>query len=148
MDSLIVWTAQNLLWLMVVGFAAIWLFIETRPKKLHVAVEAGLGLVLALALLYVAKSVHHDPRPFVQNPHIRPLFAHGRDDGFPSDHSLAAGLIATLAWLRHRLLGLSFVAAALAIAWARVAAHVHHLQDVASGLLVGALAAVLASLLV
>jgi membrane-associated phospholipid phosphatase len=148
MDSLIAWTAQNLLWLMVAGFAAIWLFIETRPRKLQVAVEAAIGLVLALALLYVAKSVHHDPRPFVQNPHIRPLFAHGRDDGFPSDHSLAAGLIATLVLLRHRLLGLPFVAAALAIAWARVAAHVHHLQDVAAGLLLGALAAVLASLLV
>lgn len=146
MDSLIVWTAQYLLWLMVAGFAAIWLFMETRPAKIHLAAEAAIGLVLALAFLYVAKSVHHDPRPFVQNRHIRPLFAHGRDDGFPSDHSLAAGLIAALVWLRHRFLALPFIAAAVAIAWARVAAHVHHLQDVIAGLLLGTLAAVLASL--
>lgn len=148
MDSFITWTAQYLLWLMVAGFAAVWLFIEARPAKLRLGAEAAVGLVLALLFLYVAKSVHHDPRPFVQNPHIRPLFAHGRDDGFPSDHSLAAGLIATLVWLRHRLLGLAFIAGAAAIAWARVAAHVHHLQDVAAGLLLGALAAVLAALLV
>ena len=104
--------------------------------------------MLMVIFLYVAKSVHHDPRPFVQNPHIKPLFGHSRDDGFPSDHSLAAGLIATLIVLRHRLLGLLFVAAAVAIAWARVAAHVHHLQDVVAGLLLGALAAVLARLVV
>src|SRR5438270_497035 len=36
--------------------------------------------------------------------------------------------------------------AAAAIAWARVAAHVHHLQDVLAGLALGALAAVIASL--
>jgi undecaprenyl-diphosphatase len=146
--ALIVWTAQYLLWLMAAGFAATWLLLEAGSTKVHLAAEAALGLALALAFLYVAKSVHHDPRPFVQNPHIRPLFAHGRDDGFPSDHSLAAGLIATLVWLRHRLLGLLFIAAALAIAWARVAAHVHHLQDVVTGLLLGALASILASLVV
>jgi undecaprenyl-diphosphatase len=93
-------------------------------------------------LLYIAKTVHHDPRPFVQNPHITPLFGHSRDDGFPSDHSLAAGLIATLVFLRHRLVGLLLAVAAVLIAWARVAAHVHHLQDVLAGLLLGALAAV------
>ena len=98
--------------------------------------------------LYIAKSVHHDPRPFVSDPHVRPLFGHSRDDGFPSDHSLAAGLIAGLVFLRHRLLGIPFVAAAVAIAWARVAAHVHHLQDVVAGLLLGGLAALLAWVIV
>jgi membrane-associated phospholipid phosphatase len=83
----------------------------------------------------VAKSVHADPRPFVANPHITPLFHHGRDDGFPSDHSLAAALIAVLLLIRHRLIAVPFTVAAVAIAWARVAAHVHHLQDVVAGLL-------------
>jgi undecaprenyl-diphosphatase len=35
---------------------------------------------------------------------------------------------------------------AAAIGWARVAAHVHHLQDVLAGLALGVLAAVLANL--
>lgn len=148
MDSVIVWVAQYLLWVMVAGFAAVWLFAETRHGKIDLAAQAVVGIVLMVVFLFVAKSVHHDPRPFVQNPHIKPLFGHSRDDGFPSDHSLAAGLIAILIFLRHRLLGLLFVAAAIAIAWARVAAHVHHLQDVVAGLLLGGLAAVLAYLVV
>ena len=148
MDTVIVWAAQYLLWVMVAGFAAVWLFAEDRRGKIELAARAIIGGVLMVIFLYVAKSVHHDPRPFVQNPHIKPLFGHSRDDGFPSDHSLAAGLMAVLIFVRHRLLGLLFIAAAVAIAWARVAAHVHHLQDVLAGLLLGGLAAVLASLLV
>ena len=148
MDTVIVWAAQYLLWVMVAGFAAVWLFAEDRRGKVELAAQAIVGGVLMVIFLYVAKSVHHDPRPFVQNPHIKPLFGHSRDDGFPSDHSLAAGLMATLIFVRHRLLGLLFIAAAVAIAWARVAAHVHHLQDVLAGLLLGGLAAVLAVLLV
>ena len=144
MDSLISWIAQYLLWVMVAGFAVVWVFAERRQGKLEFAAQAVTGLVFALVFLYIAKSVHHDPRPFVENPHITPLFSHGRDDGFPSDHSIAAGLIATLVLVRHRLIGLAFSAAAIAIAWARVAAHVHHLQDVVAGLILGALAAALA----
>jgi len=140
--------AQYLLWVMVAGFALVWLLAESRRGKIELAAQAVVGIVLMVIFLYVAKSVHHDPRPFVQNPHITPLFGHSRDDGFPSDHSLAAGLIATLVLLRHRLVGIAFVAAAIAIAWARVAAHVHHLQDVVAGLLLGGLAAVLAWLIV
>lgn len=144
MQTVIAWVAQYLLWVMVAGFAAVWLFAERGRGRLELGLQAVLGLVLALVFLYVAKSVHHDPRPFVENPRIKPLFPHGRDDGFPSDHSIAAGLIATLVLMRHRLIGLAFAAAGAAIAWARVAAHVHHLQDVIAGLLLGALAAVIA----
>lgn len=148
MDTLIVWVAQYLLWVMVAGFALIWLLAENRRGKIDLAAQAVVGVVLMVVFLYVAKSVHHDPRPFVQNHNIKPLFGHSRDDGFPSDHSLAAGLIAGLVFLRHRLLGIPFIAAAVAIAWARVAAHVHHLQDVVAGLLLGGLAATIAWIVV
>lgn len=143
MDWLIAWVAQYLLWVMVVGFGLV-LLLEHGRDRLQLGTQAVVGIVLAVAFLYIAKSVHHDPRPFVDNPHIKPLFHHGRDDGFPSDHSLAAGLIAALLLIRHRLIAVPFTAAALAIAWARVAAHVHHLQDVVAGLLLGGFAAVLA----
>lgn len=148
MDSLISWIAQYLLWVMVVGFALLWVFAEHRRGKLEFAAQAAIGFVFALSFLYIAKAVHHDPRPFVENPHIKPLFSHGPDDGFPSDHSIAAGLIATLVLVRHHVNGIAFSAAAIAIAWARVAAHVHHLQDVVAGLILGALAAALGILVV
>jgi membrane-associated phospholipid phosphatase len=143
-DTLIVWAAQYLLWVMVAGFAMVWLFAENRQGKAELAAQAVIGVLAMLILLYIAKSVHHDARPFVENPSIKPLFGHSRDDGFPSDHSMAAGLIATLVLLRRPALGATFVVAAVLVGWARVAAHVHHLQDVLAGLLLGALAAAIA----
>ena len=144
--TVIVWTAQYLLFVMAAVFVLIWLVREDRRGKVVVAVTAGVAVVLMVAFLYLAGALHHDPRPFVANPHIKPLFAHSRDDGFPSDHALAAAVIAVLVFWRHRLAGCLLGLAAVAIAWARVAAHVHHLQDVLVGLALGALAASLAIL--
>lgn len=148
MDNLIVWIAEYLLWVMVAVFALTWLFVETRAGKLSLGLSAVLGLALALGFMYIARNSHYDPRPFVDNPHVRPLFSHAPDNGFPSDHSTAAGLIAVLVLWRHRLIGLLLAACAAAIAWSRVAAHVHHLQDVLTGLALGAAAAVIATLAV
>ncbi|MGH7733091.1 MAG: phosphatase PAP2 family protein, partial [Gemmatimonadales bacterium] len=79
----------------------------------------------------------------VQNARLHPLFPHGRDNGFPSDHSIAAGLIAGLVLFRSRLWGAVFALAAFCVAAARVAAHVHHVQDVVAGLILGGIAAVI-----
>jgi undecaprenyl-diphosphatase len=144
--TVIVWTAQYLLFVLAAVFVLVWLLAENRHGRIFLATAAVFGVILMVGFLYLAKDVHHDPRPFVQNPRIKPLFPHSRDDGFPSDHSIAAGLIAGLTAWRHRLIGAVLGLGAAAIAWARVAAHVHHLQDVVAGLALGVVAAVLACL--
>src|SRR5579863_7517614 len=128
---------------MVAAFAAFWLFGTDRAGKLRLGGAAVIGLVVALVFLLVAGKLHSDPRPFVQNPRLHPLFAHARDNGFPSDHSIAAGLITGLVLFRSRLWGAVFAVAAFCVAAARVAAHVHHVQDVAAGLILGGIAAVI-----
>ena len=143
MDSVIEFAAQYLLFIMVAGFAAFWLFGTDRVGKLRLGGAAVIGLILAGVFLVVAGKLHSDPRPFVQNPRLHPLFAHARDNGFPSDHSIAAGLIAGLVLTRSRLWGAVFAVAAFCVAAARVAAHVHHLQDVVAGLILGGIAAVI-----
>ena len=140
-DSLITFAAQYLLFIMVAAFAAFWLFGTDRASKIRLGSAAVIGLVLAVVFLFVAGKLHSDPRPFVQNPSLHPLFQHGRDNGFPSDHSIAAGLIAGLVLSRSRLWGAVFALAAFCVAAARVAAHVHHVQDVVAGLILGGIAA-------
>ncbi len=141
MHTLITWIAQYLLFGLAAVLAAVWLFAEDRRGKIDLVATAAVGAALMFAFLLIAQRVHHDPRPFVTDPHIKPFFSHSRDDGFPSDHSIAAALIAGLALWRHRLVGALLAVGAIAIAWARVAAHVHHAQDVVAGLLLGGLAA-------
>lgn len=143
MDSVITFAAQYLLFIMVAAFVAVWLFGTDRAGKLRLAGAAVIGLVLAAVFLVVAAKLHSDPRPFVQNPRLHPLFQHARDNGFPSDHSVAAGLIAGLVLCRSRLWGAIFALAAFCVAASRVAAHVHHAQDVVAGLILGGIAAVI-----
>ena len=141
MDSVITFAAQYLLFIMVAAFVAVWLFGTDRAGKLRLAGAAVIGLVLAAVFLVVAGKLHSAPRPFVQNQRLHPLFQHARDNGFPSDHSVAAGLIAGLVLCRSRLWGAIFALAAFCVAASRVAAHVHHAQDVVAGLILGGIAA-------
>jgi membrane-associated phospholipid phosphatase len=148
MNSVIGWLANYLLFVMAAVAVATWIVREDRRTRLSSAAVAAFGLLIALALMVLAAHLHTDARPFVQNPSLHPLIKHSADNGFPSDHSVAAALIATVVILRHRLIGAGLALAALVVAVARVAAHVHHLQDVAAGLAIGVLAALLAGLLV
>jgi len=144
----IAWVTTYLIWIMVAGFVAVWLFAEDRRGKLYLGCSAVAGLVIVLILVKVAGSLYYDPRPFTVAPYPQPLIPHAPDNGFPSDHSSAAGLIAVVIALRHRWYGALLGIAAIVLAWSRVAAHVHHVTDVIAGLAFGAIAAVLGTLLV
>jgi undecaprenyl-diphosphatase len=143
MDNLTVWVAKYLLYVMVAVFAAVWLLAERRAGRIELTVAAVVGLICCGVFIVVAGHVHNDPRPFVDHPNVHPLFSHSADNGFPSDHSVAAGLITTLIVYRHRVVGVVLALCAIAIAVARVHAEVHHTQDVVAGLLLGVLAAVI-----
>ena len=133
--------AQYLLFIMAAGFAVYWLAAERWPDgKVRLGATAVVGLALTLAFIYIGGKLHSDPRPFVQNPSLKPMFPHPKDNGFPSDHSAAAGLIAALVLWRSRARGALFGVAALLVAAARVLSHVHHVQDVVAGLAFGVIA--------
>lgn len=145
MDSVIVFVAQYLLLIMAAGFAVYWLAAERWPDgKVRLGATAVAGLALTLAFIYIGGKLHSDPRPFVQNPSLKPMFPHPKDNGFPSDHSAAAALIAALVLWRSRAWGALFAVAALLVAAGRVLSHVHHVQDVVAGLTFGVIAFVIA----
>jgi undecaprenyl-diphosphatase len=145
--TLIVDVAQYLLFVLAAVAAVVWLTLG-RTGRFTLAVQAIVGLALVGAGIWLAASLHADPRPFVHDPASRPLFPHAADNGFPSDHSAAAGLLTALVFRYRRWLGVLVAAGAVAIAWARVAAHVHHAQDVIAGLGIGVLAGVLGLVIV
>jgi membrane-associated phospholipid phosphatase len=146
-NGIVVVIAQYLLFVLVGIAAVVWLT-RDRAGKATLAAEAVVGLALVGIGIVLAGHLHTDPRPFVHDPHSRPLFAHPADNGFPSDHSAAAGLLTALVIRYSRWWGVVVAAGAVAIAWARVAAHVHHAQDVVAGLLIGLAAGALAAWLV
>ena len=135
MDGLIVAVAQSLPFLIPVVAGIIWLFLP-RQDKVGLAVQAVVALVIAVLLIQLAGASHADPRPFVVDPSIRPLFTHPPDNGFPSDHTTLAATIALLLMTYRRWLGAALLAASVLVGVARVAAHVHHSQDIVAGVLI------------
>ena len=139
MDTLIVDVAQYLPFLVAVVAGIIWLFLPRRDK-VGLAVPAIVALVIAVVLIQLAAGAHADPRPFVLNPSIRPLFAHPPDNGFPSDHTTLAATVALLVMTYRKWLGAVLLAASVPVGVARVAAHVHHGQDIVAGVLIAVVA--------
>lgn len=147
MDSVIIWVAQYLLFVVVVGVAGLVLAAPRRMRWRHAAAGV-LGLGVVGVLVVIAAALHTDPRPFVVSPAVHPLFAHAADNGFPSAHSAVAGLLAVLAWRLRAAAGVIMAVSAALIAAARVDAHVHHVQDVVAGLLLGVLAGLVSIVIV
>jgi membrane-associated phospholipid phosphatase len=97
-----------------------------------------LAVLLGIYVLVLAKlgtSQVHDPRPFVRDG-ITPLINSATDNGFPSDHTLLASVIACLGWSVNRKLGAGLAVVAVIVGWGRVAAGVHHIQDVVGAMLI------------
>lgn len=113
---------------------------------MRVLVQAVAALVLAVLAVKVAGGLHVDPRPFVVDPTVHPLFTHAPDNGFPSDHTtFAVAAAATLLGVRRRT-GVVLVVLGVVGGLARVLAHVHHVQDIIGGAALGLVAAGLAAL--
>jgi undecaprenyl-diphosphatase len=143
--STVSFVAQDGLYAVAVLAVVVWLLMP-RPEKVAVAVEMVVGLVAMGVLVKAAGALHTDPRPFVVDPSVHPWFSHPADNGFPSDHTALASGIALLVTTYRRWIGLALVVVSVGIGASRVAAHVHHPQDIAAGLVIGLLAALLGTL--
>src|SRR4051812_49931187 len=90
MNLLVVAVAQYLLFGLALLAGLTWLTLD-RAGKLRLAIEAVGGLAALGLAIWIAGSLHVDPRPFVQDPSTAALFPHPADNGFPSHHAAAGG---------------------------------------------------------
>ena len=65
------------------------------------------------------------------------MFPHPADNGFPSDHTALATAISVVVWQYRRRVAWAMVVLSVLIGAARVAAHVHHTQDIVAALIIG-----------
>lgn len=108
------------------------------PRRMAVALWAGLGTLVAVALNQPIVAAVHEKRPYQALPHTLLLVSRSADYGFPSDHATMAGAVAAgLLLVCWRWLGVIATACALALAFARVYVGAHYPADVLAGLGVG-----------
>lgn len=131
MNTLIVFTAQ---YVFLVSIAVFLLYVAYQ--RLYQRKKFPPFLILSLISFplsfIVAKILAHfiyNPRPFVVN-HIKPLFHHAADNGFPSDHMLLTMTIASIIFVYNKKLGILLTVVAIGIGTARVLANIHHVEDI------------------
>lgn len=140
MDPAIVFCAQYLIVAVVAILAYVW-FSQNANNKKQMLITGLIAGAIAVVLAQIAAALFYNPRPFVGGQ-VAPLFAHGPDNGFPSDHAwFTMTLTAIIFYYNRRLFYVSLLATVV-IGAARVAAHVHSPIDIVAGILIGIVAAV------
>jgi len=111
------------------------------PKNLRLEMAVGfiIAVFIAVVIDKLAGKLYYDPRPFVSH-HVSPLINHAADNGFPSEHTIAAMTISTLLYFYRKKFALVAFVLTVIIGSARVAAHVHSPIDIIGGLVIGAIA--------
>ncbi len=123
----IIFGAEYFIFVLVMATAiVVWHFRKTKFPLVRFALITGL---FSFLLSRLASAVYNNPRPFVEE-RFTPLVAHAADNGFPSDHALLAGWLAMIVFMLDRKLGMLFWVMAFAVGLSRVAAGVHHLEDI------------------
>lgn len=143
MNSTIVFVAKYFLFLSVLITGLFWLG-RRKSTKIELVIRLVIGGVIALALAKIGASLYYDPRPFVTE-HVRPLFAHAADNGFPSDHTLFTSFLGFTILAYSKKIGTLLLVIALLVGSARVAAHVHSPIDIIGSFIFAAVGAAIAA---
>jgi undecaprenyl-diphosphatase len=144
MSTLDAYVSQYLIYGCALIAVVVWLRLP-REQKWGLALTTVIGGIIAIALLKLGASLYTDQRPFVTQ-HVAPLFPHAADSGFPSDHTLAAMLVAGCVVFYSRRWGAVLAALALWIGLARVEALVHRPIDIVGAVAMALVAAALGHL--
>lgn len=115
-------------------------------RRVPLLTQAVVGLGLTVLAVRTAGALHVDPRPFVVDRTVHPLFPHPADNGFPSDHTTFAVAASAVVLGVRRRTGAVLLVLGVVGGLARVLANVHHVQDIVGGVLLGLVAAGLAAL--
>ena len=123
------------LYLVVVFIAALWFFMQSRPRQKEILILACICLPLIYVISLAAGNLYYNPKPFVVEG-FQPLIPHKADNGFPSHHVLLLSAISAIILLFSRRIGLLLWILTLVVGFSRVYAGVHHIVDIIGSILI------------
>lgn len=128
MDSLMIFMAQVIVWMMLVGLAILWLSNRAQNQRIVFFACFTAAAALLLASQFISPLVQH-ARPFV-NETVHQLIPHANDPSFPSDHATIAFSIAWIVWFTSKRWGSFLLVLATLTGLARVYVGVHYPADI------------------
>lgn len=145
MHYVILFMARYAILIVVLAVAVYWLTL-TKPDKIRFLVFGTIAGLISLLLVTVGGAVFYDPRPFL-SPGVVPIYLYPADNGFPSDHTALALVLAATVWLISKRFGIGLFVVALAIGLSRVMGNLHSPIDILGSLVFVGLAVTVAYLL-
>ena len=104
------------------------------------------GIILAIGLIgslvignIILKPLFHRLRPFQIKEGIELLISAPHDYSFPSGHTLASVISATILLIREKRIGIYALVLAILIAFSRLYLYVHFPTDILGGAVIGAI---------
>ncbi len=128
MNTIIVFAAQYLLFIIILIAAIFWVTLP-KTQKMSFIVYGMLATIITYLLSRFASLLFYNPRPFVVSKTI-PLIQHAANNGFPSDHTLLSALVAFVVFRYSKLWGSILLVLTLLVGTSRIVAKVHSPLDV------------------
>jgi len=142
LDSLIIFCAKYLPYLMVAVLALFLVFGHDRKKELKMIFYALGSVILSrLIITEIIRYFYHHPRPFMVYD-ITPLL-YDFAGSFPSGHAAFFFALAAIVFIFHKKWGIVYFLGSLIICVSRIMAGIHWPVDVLGGMLVGIGSAIL-----
>lgn len=142
MHLILLFTAKYLYLLIGLIAFIFWLRLSNK-QKIRLAVYGLVAGIITLLLVKVGAALFYDPRPFVTH-HLTPLYPHGADNGFPSDHTALTAFIALTVFSMSKRLGIILLVASVAVGVSRVIGHIHSPIDILGSLAFAAIGSLVA----
>ena len=138
MDEVIGFLASKL-HVVIVVIAIITFLLSTKKQRMALALTAMTALPLSYLLGKLASFFYYTERPFSELG-IAPLVPHIADNGFPSEHTLYAMVIAAVVFSVRKNWGLLLIALAILVGVGRVLAYVHNPIDIVGSVFIASIA--------
>ncbi|NOX32140.1 MAG: undecaprenyl-diphosphatase [Deltaproteobacteria bacterium] len=134
-DGTAVLLAEGGPYLVAVLFVVLWFFVA-KNKKIFL-LEATGAIIIGLVFNQLIGFFYFHPRPYMTGL-CTPLFPHGPETSFPSDHAtlMFSAAFYLIFARKFAVFGLPLLAAAVLTAWARVYSGIHFPFDMAASVVV------------
>jgi undecaprenyl-diphosphatase len=141
-DSLIIFCAKYLPYLMVAALSLFLFFSQNRKRELKMIFYAIFSVVLSrLVITEIIRHFYPHPRPF-QVYNFIPLI-YDMASSFPSGHAAFFFALATIIFIFHKKWGIVYFVGSFIIVLSRIMAGIHWPIDILGGILIGVSSALL-----